>query len=145
MQQRSYTTQAIVLKHSDLGEADRIMTLFTPNKGKIRAIAKGIRRPISKKAGHLDLLTYSQLQFAQGRNLDIITQASTLEPFLHLRGELWHMTCGYYLTELIDRFIEDDTPHRDVFDLFLEALRTLDTDARALHQIAEGERRDAAR
>jgi DNA repair protein RecO (recombination protein O) len=145
MQQRSYTTQAIVLKHSDLGEADRIMTLFTPNKGKIRAVAKGIRRPISKKAGHLDLLTYSQLQFAQGRNLDIITQASTLEPFLHLRSELWHMTCGYYLTELIDRFIEDDTPHRDVFDLFLEALRTLDTDARALHQIAEGERRDADR
>lgn len=106
------------------------MTLFTPNKGKMHAVAKGIRRPASRKAGHLDLLAHSQLQFAQGRNLDIITQATTLEPFLHLRGELWHMTCAYYLAELVDRFIEDDAPHRDVYDLFLEALRSLEDDAK---------------
>ena len=66
-QQRSYPIEAIVLKRTDIGEADRILTLFTPNRGKMRAVAKGIRRPISKKAGHLELLNRSQLQVALGR------------------------------------------------------------------------------
>ena len=106
--QRSYPTEAIILKHTDLGEADRILTLFTPYKGKFHVIAKGSRRPGSKKAGHLELLCHSQLQVAQGRNLDIVTQALSLESFLHLRSEFWHMTCGFYLAELVERFVEDD-------------------------------------
>ncbi|MGZ3615451.1 MAG: DNA repair protein RecO [Ktedonobacteraceae bacterium] len=133
-QQRSYPIEAIVLKRTDIGEADRILTLFTPNRGKMRAVAKGIRRPISKKAGHLELLNRSQLQIALGRNLDIITQAEGRENFLHLRNQLWHMTCGYYLVELVDRFVEDSTPHFDIYTLLLAALRYLDADASALQQ-----------
>ena len=60
-QQHSYPIEAIILKRTDLGEADRVLTLFTPNKGKFHAIAKGIRRPISKKAGHLELLSHDPL------------------------------------------------------------------------------------
>ena len=133
-QERSYPIEAIILKRTDIGEADRILTLFTPNRGKMRAVAKGIRRPISKKAGHLELLTRSQLQVALGRNLDIITQVEGRENFLHLRRELWHMTCGYYLVELVDRFLEDLTPHQDIYALLLESLRYLDADAGALQQ-----------
>jgi DNA repair protein RecO (recombination protein O) len=133
-QQRSYAIEAIVLKRTDIGEADRILTLFTPNRGKLRAVAKGTRRPISKKAGHLELLNRSQLQIALGRNLDIVTQAEGRENFLHLRSELWHMTCGFYLVELVDRFVEDSTPHLDIYALLLEALRYLDADANALQQ-----------
>lgn len=133
-QERSYPIEAIVLKRTDIGEADRILTLFTPNKGKMRAVAKGIRRPISKKAGHLELLTRSQMQVALGRNLDIITQVEGRENFLHLRRELWHMTCGYYTAELVDRFLEDLTPHQDIYALLLEALRYLEADAGALQQ-----------
>jgi DNA repair protein RecO (recombination protein O) len=129
-QPRSYSAEAIVLKHSDLGEADRIVTLFTPYKGKVRAVAKGTRRPISKKAGHLELLCYSRLHIAQGRNLDIVTQAQSIENFVHLRNQLWPMTCGFYLAELVDRFIEDDAQHLDVYNLLLEALRTLESHAR---------------
>jgi DNA repair protein RecO (recombination protein O) len=133
-QQRSYPIEAIVLKRTDIGEADRILTLFTPNKGKMRAVAKGTRRPISKKAGHLELLNRSQLQLALGRNLDIVTQAEGRENFLHLRSELWHMTCGFYLAEMVDRFVEDSTPHLDIYALLLEALRYLNADASALQQ-----------
>ncbi|GAC1360876.1 MAG: DNA repair protein RecO [Ktedonobacteraceae bacterium] len=132
--QRSYPTEAIILKHTDLGEADRILTLLTPYKGKVRAIAKGSRRPISKKAGHLELLCYSKLQLAVGRNLDIVTQAQASENFFHLRNELWHMTCGFYLAELVDRFIEDDTEHQDVYNLLLGSLRVLDLDAEGAQQ-----------
>jgi DNA repair protein RecO (recombination protein O) len=130
----SYSTEAIVLKRSDLGEADRILTLFTPGKGKIHAVAKGTRRPISKLAGHVDLLCRSQLQLALGRNLDIVTQAEGRENFLHLRNHLWHMTCGFYLAELVDRFVEDQTQHYDIYILLLETLRYMDADANALQQ-----------
>jgi DNA repair protein RecO (recombination protein O) len=133
-QQRSYSIEAIVLKRTDIGEADRILTLFTPNRGKMRAVAKGTRRPISKKAGHLELLNRSQLQLALGRNLDIVTQAEGRENFLHLRGDLWHMTCGFYLAEMVDRFVEDTTPHLDIYTLLLEVLRYIDADANALQQ-----------
>src|SRR5215813_10243157 len=133
-QPRTYSAEAIILKNSDLGEADRIVTLFTPYKGKIRAVAKGTRRPISKKAGHLELLCYSRLYIAQGRNLDVVTQAQSIESFVHLRNQLWHMTCGFYLAELVDQFIEDDAQHLDVYKLLLETLRTLDSHAREIQQ-----------
>jgi DNA repair protein RecO (recombination protein O) len=133
-QPRSYSADAIILKHSDLGEADRIITLFTPYKGKVHAIAKGTRRPISKKAGHLELLCSSRLHMAQGRNLDIVTQAQSIESFAYLRNQLWHMTCGFYLAELVDRFIEDDAQHLDVYNLLLETLRILDAHAQDIQQ-----------
>jgi DNA repair protein RecO (recombination protein O) len=131
-EQRSYSTEAIVLKHTDLGEADRILALFTPHKGKMRVIAKGVRRPTSKKTGHLEILCHSQLQVAQARNLDLVTQAQSIENFSYLRTELWHMTCGFYLAELIERFIEDDTVHLAVYNLFQESLRYLDVDAQEM-------------
>lgn len=131
-QQHSYSTEAIILKRSDLGEADRVVTLFTPHKGKFHAIAKGSRRPVSKLAGHLELLNRSQLQVALGRNLDIITQAEVRENFLRLRTDLWHMTCGFYLAELVDRFVEERVVHVDIYTLLLQTLRYLDADAAAL-------------
>jgi DNA repair protein RecO (recombination protein O) len=127
-QQHTYPIEAIVLKRTDLGEADRVLTLLTPTKGKFHAIAKGIRRPISKKAGHLELLSHSQLHVAVGRNLDIITQAEIRENFLLLRNDLWHMTCGLYLAELVDRSIEDDTQHPEVYNLMLGMLRGIQED-----------------
>ncbi len=130
-QQHSYSTETIVLKRSDLGEADQIVTLFTPKKGKFHALAKGSRRPVSKLGGHLDLLSRSQLQLGLGRNLDIITQAEVRENFLRLRTNLWHMTCGFYLVELVDRFIEEHMEHLDIYLLLLQTLRYLDADASA--------------
>jgi DNA repair protein RecO (recombination protein O) len=132
--QHSYATEAMILKRTDLGEADRLVTLFTPHKGKFHALAKGARRPVSKLGGHLELLNRSQLQVALGRNLDIITQAEVRENFLPLRTELWHMTCAFYLSELVDRFVEDRVVHEDVYVLLLQTLRYLDADAGALAQ-----------
>lgn len=128
-QPHSYPTEAIVLGRTDIGEADRILTLFTPQKGKFQAIAKGIRRTTSRKAGHLEYLSHSQLQLALGRNLDIITQAEHRDSFLRLRTDLWHMTCGLYLAELVDSFIEEHTPHPHVYALMLRSLRDLEADS----------------
>lgn len=133
-QPHSYPTEAIVLGRTDIGEADRILTLFTPHKGKFRAVAKGIRRTTSRKAGHLEYLSHSQLQLALGRNLDIITQAEHRDSFLHLRDDLWHMTCGLYLAELVDSFIEEHTPQPAVYALMLRALHNLETDGSDMQQ-----------
>lgn len=122
---RVYKTEAIVLKRSRLGEADHIITLYTPHRGKLRAIAKGVRRPQSKMGGHLELLTYSTILLAQGQNLDIITQSQTLESFLALRKDLWYTSCALYAIELVDRFTPEGMENYPLFQLLLNTLRGL--------------------
>ena len=82
--ERVYQTEAIVLRRSDFGEADRLLTVFTPERGKIKLIAKGARKPTSRKSGHVELFSYGRYLVAVGRDLDIITQAETIDPFMPL-------------------------------------------------------------
>ncbi len=120
---RNYQTEAIVIKKIKLGEADRILTLFTPHLGKIRAVAKGVRRPRSKMSGHLELLTHSLISLARGRNLDTVTGSQTINSFLPLKTDLELSSAGLYAVELIDQFTED---HQENFLLFQLLLQTLD-------------------
>jgi DNA repair protein RecO (recombination protein O) len=122
---RVYQTEAIVIRRTKLGEADRILTLYTPGHGKVRAIAKGSRRTTSKLAGHVELLTHSTLLIASGRNLDIITQAQTINSYMPLREDLHLMSCGLYVSELIDAFTEEDEESRDIFNLLQNTLEQL--------------------
>lgn len=116
-------TEAVVLRRHDLGEADRIVTLYTAHAGKVRAVAKGVRRPTSKLGGHLELFTHSQVMLARGRNLDVITQIETLSSFLGLREDLWRAGHAYYAAELLDRMTEE---HAENFALFRLMVTTLD-------------------
>ncbi|MBC7233203.1 MAG: DNA repair protein RecO [Chloroflexi bacterium] len=120
--ERIYRTEAIVLKHSDFGEADRLLTVYTPYLGKLRLLAKGIRKPTSRKSGHLESFTRTQLLVARGRNLDIITQAQTIEPYLALRQDLWRMSHAYYVGELVDCFGEEQAENYPLYCLLCEAL-----------------------
>lgn len=127
--ERIYRTEAVVLRRSELGEADRILTLYTPQWGKLRAIAKGIRRPASKLRGHLELFTRAKLLLARGRNLDVITGAETADPYHGLRDEapeaLERVGIAYYLAELLDQFTEEGQENRALWDLLTTALRAL--------------------
>jgi DNA repair protein RecO (recombination protein O) len=124
-----YATEAFVLKRMDFGEADRILTLLTPRGGKIRAIAKGVRRTTSRLSGHLELFTRSNLLLARGRDLDIITQSEACERFDHLRDHLWHGAQAFYVVELVDRFLEDAGEHAGIYHLLLDTFRRLDQQA----------------
>jgi DNA repair protein RecO (recombination protein O) len=128
-QVRVYTTEAIVLKRHNLGEADRIATLYTPGEGKLRAVAKGVRRPASRLAGHLELFSLTVLQLARGRELDVVTQAETRAAFRNVREDLTRTSRAYYALELVDRFTPDRLPNRAVFDLLAELLHVLDEPA----------------
>jgi DNA repair protein RecO (recombination protein O) len=119
---RVYRTEAIVLRRTDFGEADRLLTVFTPERGKLRLVAKGARKPSSRKSGHVELLSHGQFLVAMGRDLDIVTQAETLEPFLPLREDLGRMTYGHYLAELADAFTAERDENRPLFYLLKDAL-----------------------
>ena len=125
MTSRAFQTAGIVIKRHKFGEADRLVTLFTADLGKVRAIAKGAMRPGSKLGGNVELLTHSQLMLARGRSLDIITQAQAIDTFLPVRDSLELMSCGFYLSELVDTFTEENVEDREMFDLFLSTLREL--------------------
>lgn len=120
--ERVYRTKVIVLRRTDFGEADRLLTVFTPDRGKLKLIAKGARKPTSRKSGHVELFSYGQFLVAVGRTLDIVTQAETLEPFLPLREDLLRTTYAYYVAELADAFTAERDENRPLFHLLKDAL-----------------------
>lgn len=126
-----YSAEGIVLRRIDYGEADRILTIFTRQRGKIRAIAKGSRKTTSRLAGYIELLNRTQFQFATGRELDIVTQGETRERFERLRDHLWHATAGYYIAEALDRSLDDRQEQVPIYALARDTLRRLDDDAAA--------------
>jgi len=99
--QRSQRVEAVVLRHSDWGEADRLLWLFTREQGKVRAIAKGARKLRSRKAGHIEPFTRVTLQLATGRDLYIVTQAETLERLADPQEDVWR-ALRYYELRLLD-------------------------------------------
>ena len=118
-------TEAIVLRHRRLGEADRVVTLLTPLRGKLDAVAKGALRPRSKLAGHLEPLAHVDVLLAHGRTLDIVTQAQLRDGFPALHADLDRMAAGLYVLELADRLTVDRAEAEPVYALVLLALRRL--------------------
>jgi DNA repair protein RecO (recombination protein O) len=129
-EQRSFRVEAVVLRHADWGEADRLLTLYTRERGKVRAIAKGARKIRSRKAGHLEPFTRVTLQLARGHDLFIVTQADTLDAYLPIHENLVKTSHAAYVVELLDRFTyEDDSENYSIFRLLTEALARLESEA----------------
>lgn len=114
------------MRRRDMGEADRLLTVFTRERGKVNLLAKGVRRPASRKAGHIEPFTYTDLLVARGANLDLVTQAETIASHRHVREDLWRSSLAYYVVELADAFTQDEDPNDLLFDLLLETLGRLD-------------------
>src|SRR5512143_4200052 len=122
----SFGVEAVVLRHADFGEADRLLTLFTKQLGKTRAIVKGARKMTSRKAGHLEPFTYVKLQLARARDIPLVTQADTIDAYLPLRENLLLTSQASYIIELLDRFTyEDGSENLAIFRLLTETLERL--------------------
>ena len=126
---RNYQSEAIIIKKTKLGEADSILTLYTPHLGKIQGFAKSLRKPRSKLAGHLELLTHSLVSLARGRNLDTITGSQTINSFLPLKSDLWLSSCALYVIELVNQFTADHIENQPLFRLLHETLERLCQDS----------------
>ncbi|MBN1319110.1 MAG: DNA repair protein RecO [Anaerolineales bacterium] len=120
--ERIYRSEAIVLRRHDFGESDRLLTLFSRDYGKIRVVAKGARKTLSRKAGHIELFMRSKMLFARGRNLDLVTQVELVEAYLPLREDLVRMTYASHAVELLDRFTAENDAHPELFKLLAEGL-----------------------
>lgn len=125
LRNRLYTTEAIVLSRLDYGEADRILTLFTPTRGKLSVIAKGARRPKSRSGPHLDYLARCSLQLARGRDLDVVTSAETVETHDGLRADLAAFGHACHLVEVVRHLTGDRQENRRIYDLLARSLTLL--------------------
>lgn len=124
--ERVYRTEAIILRRQDFGEADRLTTVYSPQRGKLRLVAKGVRRLHSRKASHLEPFTRVNLLIARGRGLDLITQAEAIDGFPQMRNDLERLAQASYLVELLDRFtLEEGEANLALYQLLLRAFECL--------------------
>ncbi|MFZ0544837.1 MAG: DNA repair protein RecO [Candidatus Promineifilaceae bacterium] len=125
--ERTFRTEAIVLRRSDFGEADRMLTLFSREYGKVQAIAKGARKPQTRKSGHVELFMRTNFLIAKGKNIDIVTQAELVEAYAALREDLVRTTYASYLVELLDRFTAEEDRDLRKYNLLADALGWFNT------------------
>ncbi len=123
---RRYVTDAIVLSRFDLGEADRVLTLITPEHGKLKAIAKGIRRPASRLGGSLEPFAELNVALARGRTFDVVTEVRVGHAWLRLRDSLESAATAWYLAELADRSLEERHAAEPLYALLHRAYELLD-------------------
>ena len=119
---RSQRVDAVILRHKDWGEADRLLVLYTLELGKVRAVAKGVRKLRSRKAGHLEPFSRTVLLLARGKELWIVTQAEMKEPFQPIREDLVRTAYASYVIELLDRFTYEEGKNTGVFRLLAATL-----------------------
>jgi len=124
--ERSIRVEGVVLKHTNWGETDRLVTIFTRELGKVRAVAKGIRKPRSRKAGHLEPFTRSKLQLARGRDLFILTQAEAIETHFTIKDDLVKLGYASYIIELLTSFTYEEEENWNLYRLLVNALSRLE-------------------
>ncbi|HEU0130030.1 MAG TPA: DNA repair protein RecO [Mycobacteriales bacterium] len=122
-----YRDQAVVLRTQKLGEADRIVTMLAKRHGKVRAVAKGVRRTRSRFGARLEPFVHVDVQNYQGRELDIVTQAEIVDPFAAMMNDYERYTAGTAMLEAADRLTEEREPALRLYLLLVGGLRSLDS------------------
>jgi DNA repair protein RecO (recombination protein O) len=121
-----YRDVGIVLRTMRLGEADKIVTLVTSGRGKVRAVAKGVRKTKSRFGGRLEPLQHVSLQLYEGRSLDTITQVETIDHFRGIREDLDRLTQATTMLEVVDAVVQEGEQNPKLHQMLLGALRTLE-------------------
>ena len=123
--ERTLRVETIVLHHTNWGEADRLLSIFTKSHGKLRAIAKSVRKMKSRKAGHLEPFSHCTLMLAKAHDFWIVTDAETIDAFTPLREDLQLMTHASYVIELLDRFTFEEGQNWQLYQLVVDSLKHL--------------------
>jgi DNA repair protein RecO (recombination protein O) len=120
-----YRDQGVVLRTIKLGEADRIVTILTQTNGKVRAVAKGIRKTGSRFGARLEPTSHVALQCYRGRELDIVTQVETIDSFRALREHYGCLTHAISMLEAVDQIAQERERNLALYRMLVGALRTL--------------------
>lgn len=126
------TTEGIIIKRSDFGEADRILTVITPYKGKIKIVAKGVRRITSRRGGNVELLNKVKLHIYQGKGMPILTEAESINTFPKIKNDLMMSSYGSYIMELTDKLLPEEQPNPAAYQLLASILILLETNPRQI-------------
>ncbi len=121
-----YQVHALVLRARGFMEADRLVTLFSRERGKIQAVARGARRPRNRLSGSTGMFTFGIYQLYPGRNLANISQSDVIEPFGDLREHLDKIAYATYFAELVDRVTDEEQPQDELFTLLLKGFHVID-------------------
>ncbi len=125
MYSHSYSDEGIILARKNYSEADRILILFSKHHGRVSLLAKGVRRPASRKRGHLEIFNYLKFQAVKGKGLDLMTEAETIDNFEAIRKNLKKVSLAYYFMEVIGRITHEGESHQELFDFLLVYLDKL--------------------
>lgn len=127
---RSFKTEGIILKRSNFGEADKILTIFTKHYGKIKALALGVRKITSRKGGNVELFNQVVVFLIKGKNLDILTEVQIMNSFKGWRKDLAKVATAYYGCELVDRLTPEGQASRAVYELLEDYLKKISKESR---------------
>ncbi|MCX6706292.1 MAG: DNA repair protein RecO [Candidatus Woesebacteria bacterium] len=130
MRFRSYSDEGIVLARRNFGEADRILSIYSKNHGRISAIAKGIRRTTSRKRGHLEVFGHIKFQITDGHGIGILIEADTINNFEEIRKDLKKISLAYFFTEVIGKITHEHERNDGIFELTLNYLEKLQLETR---------------
>jgi DNA repair protein RecO (recombination protein O) len=120
-----FREQGVVLRTYKLGETDRILNILTAGRGKVRAVAKGVRKPGSRFGGRLEPFSHVDLQLYEGRNLDVVTQAELIDGFAAVRADYALSACGSSMVEAADVIAQEGERSNRLYVLLLDGLRQL--------------------
>lgn len=121
----SWGSHGIILKAATWGEADKILTIFTRNTGKVRAVAKGVRKITSRRGANVELFNHAKLFFHESKGSLILTEAETVTAFPHLKNDLSKIAYAYRLAEAVDQLFPERSASSSTFDLILENLTAI--------------------
>lgn len=125
---RYFKTQGFIIKRANFKEADRVVTIFSQNYGKIRALAKGVRKVSSRRSSHLEIFNEVNIHLYKGKTFNYIAEVDTLQTFPYLRKSLSRVAVAYQMCELIERICPEEQEQEDVYKLLSKGFAHLNQD-----------------
>lgn len=122
---RNFRTEGIIIKRRNLGEADRIITVFTPAYGKLLVKAAGVRKITSRRSAHIELLNRATLNLYKGKGMHVLTEVKMVDDYAEIKNEFTKIGIAYHLCELIDSLCPENQEHGNVFQLLKDTLRNI--------------------
>jgi DNA repair protein RecO (recombination protein O) len=136
---KTFKTQGFVIKRKNFGEADRIITIFSKTHGKLKIKANGVRRIISRRSPHIELLNFCSFNLYQGKHLPILTEVDSLENFSSLKNDLEKVGFAYHVCELVDGLCAENQENLEAYNLLGRTLRLINTEKNPLEIVKDFE------
>ena len=136
MRNRSYSSEGVVIKRRNYGEADRIITVYTSNFGKMSFLAKGVRKPKSRKRGGLEVFSHIKFSASKSKFLDYLTEVEVVNLYSIIRRDIKKAALGYYLIETLDKLTQEEEKNYTIFKKLNDYLRRLEEE-RLLRKLKE--------